>query len=37
MILHVARAKDICYQTWGQFSSGLGIDFFLNGIDKFGI
>jgi len=37
MILHVARAKDICYLTRGQFNSGIGIDDFLNGINTFGI
>jgi len=34
MILHVARAKYICYQTWGQLNSGIA---FFNGIDKFAI
>ena len=41
------RAKDICYQTWGQFNSGIGIDYlkkkwigigietFLIGIEKY--
>jgi len=29
------RIKHICYQTWGQLNSGIGI--FFNGIDKFGI
>jgi len=35
MILHVARAKDICYQTYGV-NSILELIFF-NGIDQFGI
>jgi len=37
MILHVARAKNICYKTWGQFHSGIGNAYFLNGIDQFEI
>ena len=24
-------------QSWGQFNSGIGVDYFFNGIDKFGI